>query len=283
MKILVTGASGFIGGHLVPRLLEHGHEVIAVARNESKASEYPWFDRVRFISSDVHNLSETPSLRELNNPDALIHLAWSGLPNYNELFHFEDNLYSDYRYIKSLVCQGLKHVMVTGTCFEYGLQNGCLREGMPTFPENPYALAKETLRKFLELLQLQNHFTFQWVRLFYMYGEGQNPNSLLAQLDSAIERGDKFFNMSGGEQLRDYLPVDKVAQYIADLVEHAEINGIYNCCSGEPISVRTLVERHIQNLGANIELNLGHYPYPTYEPMAFWGYSNKLIDELNRR
>jgi dTDP-6-deoxy-L-talose 4-dehydrogenase (NAD+) len=93
----------------------------------------------------------------------------------------------------------------------------------------------------------------------------------LAQLDQAIERGDSVFNMSGGEQLRDYLPIQQVADYLAAIIEDREFNGIVNVCSGRPISVRSFVEGHLAQKGKSMRLNLGHYPYPDYEPMAFWG------------
>ena len=105
-----------------------------------------------------------------------------------------------------MIDQGLKQVLVTGTCFEYGMQNGCLTEEMPTLPANPYALAKDILRKSLQLLQQQSSFILQWARLFYMYGPGQNPNSLLAQLERAIDNGESVFNMSGGEQTNSISP-----------------------------------------------------------------------------
>lgn len=276
MKILVTGATGFIGNHLVPRLLERGHSVIAIARDETKASKLPWYQHVQFISCDIHSAEFKFTLEQLSSPDALIHLAWPGLPNYKALFHFEVNLLADYFFIKSLVEQGLKQVLVTGTCFEYGLQNGCLTEDMPTLPANPYALAKDTLRKFLESLQKTTPFTFQWARLFYMYGSGQSPNSLLAQLDRAISNGDKQFNMSGGEQLRDYLPVEDVADRIVNLAECNHVSGVYNCCSGKPISVRDIVEKRVNEKKSSIELNLGYYSYSDIEPMEFWGSVEKL-------
>ncbi len=282
MKILVTGATGFIGNHLILRLLERRHEVVAIARDEVKASRLSWYADVEFIAQDVHAVENKLDYDRLGNPDALIHLAWPGLPNYKALYHFENNLLADYKFIKSLVEQGLQQVLVTGTCFEYGMQNGCLKEDMPTFPSNPYALAKDTLRKFLQSLQQQSPFTLQWVRLFYMYGAGQNPNSLLAQLDRAIEDGENQFNMSGGEQLRDYLAVEDVVARIVNLVEHGELDGIFNCCSGVPISVRELVERRVRKKKANIKLNLGHYPYPDYEPMAFWGDTDKYFNGTNR-
>jgi dTDP-6-deoxy-L-talose 4-dehydrogenase (NAD+) len=126
------------------------------------------------------------------------------------------------------------------------------------------------------MLQTEIPFTLQWARLFYMHGEGQNPNSLLAMLDRAIEQDDQTFNMSGGEQLRDYLPVHQVASHLAVIVENREFNGMVNVCSGKPISVRRLVESRIAERQAGIRLNLGHYPYPDYEPMAFWGDASRL-------
>jgi len=274
-KVLVTGATGFIGRHVVPALLDKGYEVIAVARDQKKLQSLSWRDKVRFISCNVHD-PNLDTVELLGIPDVLIHLAWPGLPNYNGLFHFEENLPADYRFIQKMVISGVKHILVTGTCFEYGMQSGMLTEDTPTAPANPYGLAKDTLRTFLQSLQKVNPFTLQWLRLFYIYGPGQNPNSLLAQLDSAIDRRDTVFNMSGGEQLRDYLPVEEVAHRIAVLTEHPECNGIFNCCNGQPISVRRLVEEHLVHRRAHIKLNLGYYPYPEYEPMAFWGDCSRL-------
>jgi dTDP-6-deoxy-L-talose 4-dehydrogenase (NAD+) len=270
MKVLVTGATGFIGRHVVAQLLEHGHEVIAVARDEVKARNFAWFGRVRFIACDIHEPIERPAER-LGQPAAVMHLAWPGLPNYDALFHYEKTLPADYRFLKSLVQGGVGQLLVAGTCVEYGMQSGALTEDLPTMPVSPYARAKDTLRKQLQALQQQQAFTLQWARLFYMYGEGQSPNSLLAQLDRAIDSGEAVFNMSGGEQLRDYLPIDDVAARAVTLLEHPGCNGIVNICSGEPISVRRLAERHLAQRGSRIRLNLGHYPYSSDVPMAFWG------------
>lgn len=279
MRILVTGATGFIGGHILPRILSEGHEVVALARDESKASKKPWYPNVRFVAQDLHAEGFEPEFDHLGSPEALIHLAWSGLPDYKNFKHFEQNLPADFKFIKSLVNQGLSQVLVTGTCFEYGMVSGCLSEEMSARPANPYALAKDTLRKSLQLLQQQNAFVLKWARLFYMYGPGQNPNSLLAQLDRAIDEGDSVFNMSGGEQLRDYLPVEDVALRLVQLLENSHCEGIFNVCRGEPISVRNLVEQHLAKRGAKINLNLGHYSYPDYEPMEFWG-SSQLFNQL---
>jgi len=275
MKVLITGAAGFVGQHVVPELLKRKHDVIAVDCNREKAKEMAWYKKVTFHSKDIFD-QKLDHIDEFGMPDAIIHLAWQGLPNYKELFHFEKNLPNDYNFIKKMVMAGVKQVLVTGTCFEYGMQNGQLSEETITMPSTPYGLAKDVLRKFLQELQRSHQFTLQWVRLFYMYGAGQNPNSLLATLDKAIDNGEKIFNMSGGEQLRDYMSIDEVACHLVSLIEHPECSGIINCCSGKPISVRSLVEKRIAESGVNIKLNLGYYPYPDYEPFAFWGSRDKL-------
>ncbi len=270
MKVLVTGATGFIGRHVIRQLIENGHTVTAVGRDIEKAECMDWYNSVSFITCDIHQFDLDP-IKKFGLTDAVIHLAWSGLPHYNELYHFEKNLPADCTFLKNLVLNGYKQILVTGTCFEYGMQNGCLTEDADTRPESPYALAKDSLRRYLQALQKQEPFILQWARLFYMFGEGQNPKSILAQLDQALDRGDEVFNMSGGEQLRDYLSVQDVAKKLVKLIETPSYNGIVNICSGDPISIRRLVEEHIKTRGTSIQLQFGYYPYTDYEPMAFWG------------
>ena len=203
MKVLVTGATGFVGRHLVAALLARGCAVRAVARNTDTAASMPWINDVEFVAADIH-ASDLDIAALTDGIDVLAHLAWPGLPNYRALFHFEHNLMADYRFIKGAVEAGVPQVLVTGTCFEYGMQSGPLSESVEPQPSNPYGLAKHTLHLFLQNLAQEHPFTLQWARLFYLHGEGQNPNSLLAALDRAIDNGDASFNMSGGEQLRDF-------------------------------------------------------------------------------
>jgi len=279
MKILVTGSTGFIGRHVIPLLIDQGHEIRATARSLERARSMPWFDDVDFVAWDLHQ--KPLEFSNMAPPDILIHLAWSGLPNYMDLFHFESNLPADYKFLKNMIKAGTKHILVTGTCFEYGMQSGALSEDIATSPSNPYGLAKDTLRKFLETLQTDYHFILQWVRLFYLYGPGQNSSSLIAQLDKAIDNSEPVFNMSGGEQLRDYLPVNEVARRIVFLANTPRCRGQINCCSGRPVSVRRLVENRLHERKANLRLNLGYYPYPDHEPMAFWGDGQKLDDYMS--
>ncbi len=275
MNVLVTGATGFIGRHVVSALLKKGHAVTAVARNRKNAETFAWFKDVTFIACDIHAPVTDPAL-VLGLPDMVIHLVWPSLADYKSLAHIEETLPADYRFLNALLLAGVKQIVVAGTCFEYGLQCGCLEEDRPNCPVIPYAIAKDSLRRFLEARQQSRPFCLQWARIFYPYGDGQKSNSLLAQLNAAIDRGEKVFHMSGGEQLRDYLPVEDVAAHLVRLAETPSFDGILNICSGKPVSVRRLVEEHLVKRNSSIHLNLGHYPYPEHEPMAFWGSTEKL-------
>jgi nucleoside-diphosphate-sugar epimerase len=276
MKVLITGATGFIGTHVINELINnYQYEIIATSSDINKARSFEWFPHVQYYEYNINDEHEN-SFKYFQKPDLMIHLAWQGLPNYKDLFHFEKSLYFNYSFVKSMIKQGLKSVTVTGTCFEYGMQNGALKEDSETIPDNPYAVAKDTFRKFLEQLQKKMNFDFKWVRLFYMYGKGQSPSSILSQLDRALKNGDSVFNMSGGEQLRDYLPVEKVAEYLVKSALQDRVSGIINCCSGIPVSIRNLVENYLEEKQKKIILNLGYYPYPDYEPMEFWGDNRRL-------
>lgn len=280
--VLVTGATGFIGNYVVEELLAKGCRVIASSLQEEKAKLQPWFDKVVYLPFDISTDFSTKNLYEyFCNPDLLIHLAWEGLPNYKAAFHFDKNLPRHLEFIKNLVTNGLRDMTVTGTCFEYGMQEGCLSENMECFPGNPYAAAKYQLLKKLELMAADKKISFKWARLFYMYGRGQNPNSLVSMLDKALERGDTSFNMSGGEQVRDFLPVEKVAEYIVVLAMQTKLTGVVNICSGKPVTVKAFVLNYLTSKNWKISLNFGFYPYVDYEPMRFWGDDRKIKKIIN--
>jgi nucleoside-diphosphate-sugar epimerase len=277
MNVLVTGATGFIGNYVVEELLRHDCAVIASSANKQKAEQATWFKKVTYIPFDFADVD--PSVNYYNffgRPDLMIHLAWEGLPNYKSSFHEEINLPRHLVLLTNLIKNGLSDLTVTGTCFEYGMQEGCLQEDIPALPDNPYGRAKNNLRKELEQLHSSHPFVFKWARLFYMYGKGQNPNSLLSQLDRALANGEQVFNMSGGEQVRDFLPVEKVATNIVKIALQKKVTGVINCCSGEPVTIKKFVENYLEKLNQKITLNPGFYPYPDYEPMRFWGDVTKL-------
>jgi dTDP-6-deoxy-L-talose 4-dehydrogenase (NAD+) len=277
MKILVTGATGFIGNYVVGELLKNNCQVIATSLQEEKAKVAAWFSQVKYIPFNLQDFNDnTNYFAFFGEPEAMIHLAWEGLPNYKETFHTEINLPRHLAFLTNLVRNGLSNLSVTGTCFEYGMKEGCLSEDMVCEPANPYAIAKNVLRIQLEGLQSRLSFNFKWIRLFYMYGQGQSVKSLISQLEMALEHNEPQFNMSGGEQVRDFLPVEEVGANIVSIALQNKVQGIINCCSGKPVTVRSFVEDYLKAKNKSISLNLGYYPYTDYEPMKFWGDTTKL-------
>ena len=278
MRLIVTGATGFIGSHVIEAALEHGHEVVAVGRNRVSAKNANWFSRVEFKETEIY--SPNIDVGSFGEADILLHLAWPDLNNFKNDSHVDEHLPANIRFLEKMSNSGQSRILATGTCLEYGHLNGELRECIPTRPTVPYAQAKDSLRRhFMEGPSLAGEFS--WARLFYMYGRGQNPKSILAQLDTAIDGNETTFPMSKGEQLRDYLPVEVIAKRLLQLAEATNSSGIYNICSGEPISIRNLVENRIAERSANITPQLGYYPYPDYEAMAFWGSGTKFQREVD--
>ena len=277
MKILVTGATGFIGNHLIERLLSNNHFVIATSSSLDKAVKFSWFTKVKYIEYDLCQNHKVNLFNFFDKPDLLIHLAWKGLPNYEDLIHIEYNLMNQYFFLKNLINGGLKKVAVTGTCFEYGFINGEIAADAITFPQNSYAIAKDTLKKFLFELQKVNDFEIKWLRLFYLYGEGQSPLSLYSQLIENINNNAEYFNMSLGEQIRDFSYILDAVDQIISISVNTEGNFIENICSGYGVSVRGFVEKIIEEKKSKIKLNLGYYKYSPLEPFEFWGKKSNSI------
>jgi len=273
MKIAVTGATGFVGRYVVDELKKRGIEPIVVCRPCRETSSGLIAENV--VVMDLRSPPDDPFL-VMGEPEALIHLAWGGLPNYQSEHHMSEELPTQKDFLSATIGGGLKNLLVAGTCLEYGPRSGELREDMEPHPETPYGSAKNGLRLELESLKQTAHFNLTWSRLFYLYGIGQAPSSLYSQLRNAVQHGARGFDMSGGQQIRDYLPIEKAAQYLVSLALLRRDLGCINVCSGEPISVRSLVDRWIRDNHWSIDLNVGRYPYPDYESMEFWGDASKL-------
>jgi dTDP-6-deoxy-L-talose 4-dehydrogenase (NAD+) len=282
MHITITGATGFIGRHLVKLLSDSDHDLLCVGRNPKMLSHLKAQYGVQCLCVDIDNDCDT-WFECIGTPEVIIHLAWGDLDNYKSLTHLHHHLPRHMNFLEKLVNSGIQKLVVSGTGFEYGLQSGSLQETDFTNPVTPYGVAKDTLQKYLSFLQSKSNFSLIWLRYFYMHGDDQPKRSFLSQLEHAIEQRQPVFNMSFGEQLRDYLPVEDVALLTATLACDERASGIYNVCSGNPISIRRLAEQKIDEHKSDISLKLGHYPYPEYEPMAFWGDRTKLDNFLKKQ
>jgi nucleoside-diphosphate-sugar epimerase len=272
LRIAVTGVSGFIGRHVARALDGRGHTLVAAMRPGAGTAPAGW-ERVDLDLA--HDIADP--LAPLGRPDVLLHLAWEGLPNYASDTHLERELPRQQRLLEACLRGGLRRLVVAGTCLEYGLREGRLHEDFAPAPTTAYGRAKAQLCERLRTCADANGAELTWMRLFYLYGPGQAPTSLYAQLHAAIERGDAEFPMSPGDQSRDFQPVANAATTIADLVGDTTADaGIVNVCSGEPTTVLALVQQLIHARGATIRPVTGRFPYPSYEPFAAWGDRTRL-------
>jgi nucleoside-diphosphate-sugar epimerase len=266
-KIHLLGSEGFIGRALQSEACEH--------------QLHCWSHRLSEPEHhfDLLNPSSWQQLLDCQ-PTHVILLSWPGLPNYYEPFHINRNLPACIELIDLLVAAGLQRLVVAGTCYEYGLQSGPLKEDQLTDPVNCYAIAKDSLRRFIASRNTQQRLKWCWARIFYPFGNGQNPNSLLPSLQRAIDQGDAEFAMSSGRQIRDFVPVEQVAKLLLRLSTHSQAQGIYNFGTGRPVSLRELAEVRIAESLSSMALKLGVYPDRQDEPLAFWADTTK-IDRLS--
>ncbi len=276
-KVLVTGATGFIGNYVVPILLLRGHEVITTSSGLLANGDFSWYGQVTHLPLDFNNLDKDRNYFEyFLEPDCIIHLAWQGLPNYQSDFHINENLPSHKIFLQSLFTNGLTDITITGTCYEYGLQEGELLEDATCKPVTQYGEAKNQLLEWLIPYSQEKKVIFKWLRLFYLYGEGQGEKALYTQMVKAVEAKSEVFNMSLGKQERDFLPVQMLADFIVTASLQKEVTGVINCCSGMPVTVEKFVEDFFESAAHRPQLNKGYFPYPTHEPMCFWGNDEKL-------
>lgn len=276
MNVALTGATGFVGRHVLAALAAHDVGLSVVVRNADPPLALP--AGARTVVMDLDDAG--PDIFDrLGHPDVLVHLAWGGLPHYAAAAHLDIELPRQRRFLDACVQGGLRRLLVTGTCLEYGMQEGALGEDRPAAPTTAYAIAKHRLHHELNAWRAERCLALAWLRVFYLFGPGQAASSLYAQLNAAMDRGDTHFPMSAGEQVRDFMPVEQAAGEIVRLAMLPIDAGTVNLCSGEPTRVIDIAKRWVVERGGAITLDAGRFPYPTYEPFSFWG-SRARLDQL---
>lgn len=275
MRIVVTGATGFIGREIVNTSLQRGHLVTAVVRDLEKAkSLLPASQRLRFHA--MRDLSEFVPKQIFEEQDALIHLAWGGVGKYTDPSNLLDNLGPQFLFLQSALAAGVKNLTVAGSCLEYGLKEGCASETDQVSPVTFYGLAKKTLYDMI-VMSMPQSVSLKWLRYFYVYGDGQRSQAIIPQLRAAILRGEKSFNMSPGDQGRDFIHVRTAAFNTVLAAEQEEISGVINIGNGRAITVENLVESVLSAENYAMTLHKGVYGYPAYEPFSFWADTSKMM------
>jgi dTDP-6-deoxy-L-talose 4-dehydrogenase (NAD+) len=275
IKVLVTGANGYIGRHIVKELLDEGCDVIAADVRYDNVDE-------RASRTDVSIFSDNENIfHEIGEPDVCIHAAWRDGFQHNAPSHMLD-LSSHYRFIRNMVKGGLKQIIVMGSMHEVGYWEGEINDDTPTNPMSLYGIAKDSLRKSVFLLKNEYpELIVQWVRGYYIMGDDQMNHSIFTKLMDADQEGKTEFPFTSGKNKYDFIDVNEMSRDIAHIAMQKEVDGIINVCTGTAVSLGDKVEEFIQRKGLKIKLAYGRYPDRKYDSPAVWGNPDK-INQIRR-
>lgn len=275
MKILVTGANGFLGRGIVDEIIKTGHTVVAAGFETNKVSS----DAIR-INGDMFEVADP--YEYYGQPDVLLHLAYKDGFVLNSEAHMQ-NLVQHATFINKMVTSGIKQVAVMGTMHEIGFFEGSVDENTPTHPMNFYGIAKNAIRDYTSLVTKNNDVIMQWLRAFYIVDGTAYGNSIFSKLFAAAERGDKTFPFTTGKSQYDFLDYGDFSRYVAAAVTQTEVQGIINISSGEPERLSDRVERFISDHRLNIKLDYGAFPDRPFDSKAIWGDNTKIQKILSNQ
>jgi dTDP-6-deoxy-L-talose 4-dehydrogenase (NAD+) len=269
VAVLLTGGTGFVGRHVRVVLARRNVNVRLVSRTHP-GSIHP--NEVLTIS-EIGQISE----RELQDCEVLLHLAWGSLNDFKSEDHLVKVLPEQITFLGKVLGSGIKHIVVAGTCLEYGARSGKLTEGLLPEPTIPYGIAKNDLRSWM-FEHLPIGVSLTWCRIFYPYGPGQSSSSLYTSVIRACELGTPL-HMSHGKQKRDFLQVERLAEILVELSVAKRFNGIVNVGSGVPRSVDELVEEIVGSAGLPLKSIVRDLDTPENEPRDFWA-STEVLSRL---
>ena len=269
MKILITGANGYLGQGIVQSVLDLGHEVIAADFKtdgvDKRAEVAP--PRNIFEIHDPYNY--------FGRPDALLHLAWrDGFVHYSSA-HIED-LPKHFAFISFMAEAGVKQISVMGSMHEIGFYEGCVHENTPCWPITPYGIAKNALRELTSMLCARKGLVYQWLRAYYIVGNSKYGSSVFSKIVAAEEKGDRDFPFTLGQNQYDFIDYSEFCDQVAAAVGQQEEHGIIDICSGRPEKLADRVECFIKENHYDIKLQYGAFPDRPYDSKAIWGDNSKI-------
>jgi len=278
-RVLVTGATGFIGRQCLPLLAAKGYEVHAVARRRPAPSA---FSGISWHEIDLLTPRCSSKLLRRLRPEYLLHLAWHAVPG--EFWESSENIEwvrASLELLAAFAKNGGRRVAVAGSCAEYDWNGGeCKEDATPLLPRTLYGTAKHAFERILHSWSRQGGLSSAWGRIFFMYGPYEHPLRLVAYVVRMLIQGRPAL-CSDGTQIRDFLHVEDVASAFVALLE-SEVQGPVNIGSGTPVAVRDLLLATGRYLGRPELIYFGARN-SAGEPAALWANVGRLAKEVGWR
>lgn len=275
-RILVTGASGYIGRHVVAELRKRDVDIYIASLEDDPANR-----DCTVVTAPLFESSNPHLFDDLGRPNRVIHLAWRDGFNHQSHAHFED-LPHHVEFIEMLATNNVQSISAMGTMHEVGYWEGAITADTPTNPQSYYGIAKNALRQACMAIAAKTSTSMKWFRAYYITGDDARSNSVFGKIARAAAAGDKTFPFNSGTNRYDFIDVNELAHQIVAASVQDEYDGIINCCSGTPITLRERVEAFIAEHGYDIELDYGAFPDRPYDSPGVWGDATVIEKILER-
>lgn len=276
MRLLLTGATGFLGRHTLAAFSNGGVEVVAVYHGKPGST----LKGVRWMQADLRRRDDIIRIVHDARATHLVHLAWRAVHgDIASSFENLDWLQSSLLLMRQFIDAGGCRIVGCGSCFEYAWDFGiCREDSTPLAPATLYGAAKHALHVAVNALAKQSGVTLGWARVFFLYGPDEHPTRLIAAVISALLDG-RLAETSHGRQIRDYLHVRDAADGIVALT-HSDADGAFNIATGKVVSLREIISEIAAQIGRPDLIRLGARSAQPFEPPIIVGHTAKSRDIL---
>jgi nucleoside-diphosphate-sugar epimerase len=279
MNIFISGATGYIGKHILKKLSTENYNILATSRKKHKETYVQ--KKVDWVFGDLNDLDFLKTKLIEFNPDITIHLAWNGIPDYSEAIS-KNNLDNSISLLNLIISNtNCKKILVSGSCWEYGKNHGICKENDPVNINSYFNWAKYSLYRYLSIKCAENNIDYNWFRIFYVYGLGQRDSALIPTLIKSINKN-KLPLIHNPLNKNDFIFIDDVVKVFSKAIKKNLPSGVYNLGSGSSSSVYDISLIVEQELSSSKRISSKIIENGSSdEAINFWADMETTLNKLN--